>query len=101
MIMSQEERAKCIKNVSELLMEIIQTPEEIAEKEELSSISDAVEMLTVKECAAMLKGVAPSTIYKMVRTKKLPCVRVDVGESGRMLIPKAAVLDYLNKVYKE
>ena len=45
-----------------------------------------------------MRGVAVSTIYKMVRKEKLPCARVGVGETGRILIPKSAVLRYLHEV---
>lgn len=95
--MGKDEKTQFIRNVCELLAEIIHTPEEIAEKEDVSS-NDKVEMLTVKECSELMRGVAVSTIYKMVRKKKLPCARVGVGETGRILIPKSAVLKYLHEI---
>lgn len=97
MIMGKDEKTQFIRNVCELLAEIIHTPDEIAEKENVPS-NDKVEMLTVKECSELMRGVAVSTIYKMVRKEKLPCARVGVGETGRILIPKSAVLRYLHEI---
>lgn len=97
MIMGKDEKTQFIRNVCELLTEMIHTPDEIAEKEKVPS-NDKVEMLTVKECSELMSGVAVSTIYKMVRKEKLPCARVGVGETGRILIPKSAVLRYLHEI---
>ena len=53
-----------------------------------------VEMLTVKECAETVSGLSTYAIRKLVAQDKIPYVRV--GErGGKILIPKAALLDYL------
>ncbi|MDE7303124.1 MAG: helix-turn-helix domain-containing protein [Oscillospiraceae bacterium] len=55
-----------------------------------------VEMLTVKECAELVKGLSEHTVRQLVMQDKIPYVRAGQGKRGKILINKTDLLDYLN-----
>ena len=60
--------------------------------------SDAVEMLTIKECAALVPGLSEHTIRKLALKGTVTCVRTGEGKNGKILINKESLLNYLNGV---
>lgn len=58
--------------------------------------SDAVEMLTVKECTEAVKGLSEHTVRKLIKQGKLPYLRTGDGVKGKILINKADLLAYFN-----
>lgn len=58
--------------------------------------SDVPEMLTVKECAKVIKGVTEHAVRQLVRSKKIPSIRVGNGKYGKILISKWDLVGYFN-----
>ena len=54
------------------------------------------EMLTIHEAAQTVKGLSEHTVSQIVAQGKVPSIRTGAGVNGKILIPKAALLDYLN-----
>lgn len=54
-----------------------------------------IEMLTVKECTEAVSGLSEHTVRLLVAQKKIPFIRTGQGKRGKILINKAALLDYL------
>ena len=54
------------------------------------------EMLTIHEAAQTVKGLSEHTVRQLVSQGKVPSIRTGAGKNGKILIPKAALLDYLN-----
>ena len=54
------------------------------------------EMLTVREAAQTVKGLSENTVRQLVAQGKVPSIRTGAGKNGKILIPKAALLDYCN-----
>lgn len=54
------------------------------------------EMLTVHEAARTVKGLSEHTVRQLVAQGKVPSIRTGAGKNGKILIPKAALLDYCN-----
>lgn len=54
------------------------------------------EMLTIHEAAQTVKGLSEHTVRQLVAQGKVPSIRTGLGVKGKILIPKAALLDYLN-----
>ena len=70
---------------------------EANDPEQVSKVkSDAVEMLTVKECTEAVKGLSEHTVRKLIKQGKLPYLRTGDGVNGKMLINKADLLAYFN-----
>lgn len=57
--------------------------------------AEPVEMLTIKECTQTVSGLSEHTVRQLVAQKKIPYIRTGQGKRGKILISKAALLDYL------
>ena len=55
---------------------------------------ERVELLTVKECAEEVNGLSEHTVRQLVAQGKLAHIRSGAGKRGKILIPKAALLEY-------
>ena len=85
---------------NELIAQLVNILSELIEandSEQVSEIkSDAVEMLTVKECTEAVRGLSEHTVRKLIKQGKLPYLRTGDGVNGKMLINKADLLAYFN-----
>ncbi len=61
-----------------------------------TSNEQSVEMLTIKECAQEILGLNEFTIRQLIARNEIPYVRAGQGKNGKILIPKAALIAYLN-----
>ena len=57
--------------------------------------SDAVEMLTIKECAALVPGLSEHTVRKLALSGKVASIRTGEGKNGKILVNKDSLLAYL------
>ena len=57
---------------------------------------DTVEMLTIKECTAAVKGLNEFTVRQLVARNEIPYVRCGEGKRGKILIPKSALIEYVS-----
>ena len=84
----------------ELISKIVTLLNELIEIEEKSSnilLTDKkVEMLTVKECAELVKWLSEHTVRQLVKQNKIPYVRAGQGKNGKILIAKSELMSYLN-----
>jgi len=55
-----------------------------------------VEMLTIKECLQVSKGVTESTLRKLVALEKIPYKRAGEGKRGKILIKKSDLLAHFD-----
>ncbi len=54
-----------------------------------------IEMLTIKECTEAVKGLSEHTVRQLVAQEKIPFIRTGQGNRGKILVSKAALLEYL------
>ena len=89
-----------INSKQELISKIVTLLNELIDVEEKSSdippTDNKVEMLTVKECSKLVKGLSEHTVRQLVMQDKIPYVRAGQGKRGKILINKTDLLDYLN-----
>lgn len=72
------------------------TLEDSATEESAKHKDDApVEMLTIRECVQEFPGLSEHTVRKLVKQDKVRYIRTGEGKRGKILIPKAALLEYL------
>ena len=87
------------KNKTEIIAQITALLSQLVEnqKNEYAAVSAAapVEMLTIKECAEAVTGLSEHTIRQLVAQEKIPYIRTGKGKRGKILISKAALLEYL------
>ena len=88
-------RHEIISQISALLRQL--EDGETTEKE-IEKISEKpLEMLTIKECTEVVKGISEHTIRQLVAQNKIPFIRTGQGKRGKILINKSALLDFLER----
>ena len=91
--MTTNRKNELIAQLVNILSELI----EASDSEQVSEVkSEAVEMLTVKECTEAVRGLSEHTVRKLIAQGKLPYMRAGDGQRGKMLINKADLLAYFN-----
>jgi excisionase family DNA binding protein len=62
------------------------------------SKTDKPEMLTIKECAALVAGLTEHTVRMLVKQGKVKYIRCGEGARGKILVSKDSLLKYLGAV---
>lgn len=70
--------------------------EEKTAPREQTTQPDTVEMLTVKECCEVVRGLNEYMVRQLIAREVLPYIRCGQGKRGKILIPKAALLAYFS-----
>ena len=88
--MTQLQKQEMITAIAATVEQFIVGDTNQAEKEEQT------EMLTIHEAARTVKGLSEHTVRQLVTQGKIPSIRTGAGKNGKILVPKAALLNYLN-----
>ena len=93
--MKSTQKKELITQIAQLLEQLIEaeTPEPASQPTPLAE--ESVEMLTVKECAALVNGLSEHTVRQLVAQDKVAYVRAGSGVRGKILVSKASLLKYL------
>ena len=95
--MTIEKKNELIAAVTALLERMI--PVEEPEPTTITMSKPALpEMLTVKECAALVSGLTEHTIRMLVKQNKVCYIRCGEGARGKILVSKESLLKYLGAV---
>ncbi len=63
-----------------------------------STVKDTrMEMLTIKECTDLIKGLSSNTIRKLIKRGKLDYIRAGCGANGKILIAKSNLFALCSK----
>ncbi len=62
------------------------------------SVDKPIEMLTIKECAALVDGLSEHTVRMLCTQDKIAHVRAGAGRNGKILVSKVSLLRYLGIV---
>ena len=89
--MSTQRTREILQQITVLLNSL--TESEPAQQE---TKQEKVEMLTVRECSEVIKGLNEYTVRQLIARKEIPSVRTVQGKNGKILVPKAALLSYFN-----
>ena len=93
--MNSTEKQQIISQIVLLLEQLIEaeTPEPASQPTPLAE--EPLEMLTVKECAALISGLSEHTVRQLVAQGKVEYIRAGSGVRGKILVSKASLLKYL------
>ena len=92
--MTTHSKQELISKIVTLLNELIDVEEKTSMK--IPQADKKVEMLTIKECTELVKGLSDHTVRQLVMQDKIPYVRAGQGKNGKILINKTDLLNYLN-----
>ena len=88
-----------IERTREILQQVTQLLNSLTESEpaQQETKQEKVEMLTVRECSEVIKGLNEYTVRQLIARKEIPSVRTGQGKNGKILVPKAALVAYFNR----
>lgn len=93
--MTLYQKKELIRQLTDLLEKIIEVEQTEQVPVPKPSTDKPLEMLTVKECAALVDGLSENTVRQLVAQDKVAHVRAGAGRNGKILISKASLLKYL------
>ena len=93
--MTLYQKKELIRQLTELLEKIIEVEQTEQAPAPEQSVEKPLEMLTVKECAALVDGLSENTVRQLVAQDKIAHVRAGAGRNGKILISKVSLLKYL------
>ena len=93
--MKSTQKKELITQIVQLLEQLIEaeTPEPATRPTPLAE--EPIEMLTIKECAALVNGLSEHTVRQLVAQDKVAYIRAGSGVRGKILVSKASLLKYL------
>lgn len=89
--MTNAKREEIIAAMSSLLEQLADSE---PPKTEPTPAPEKVEMLTIKECTEVVKGLNEYTVRQLIARKEIPSIRTGQGKREKILVPKAALLRY-------
>lgn len=92
--MTTTEKKAIVDNILELLIQLTEDGENSAPPNVKASTTDKVEMLTIKESAALISGLSEHTVRQLVKQGKVKSVRTGEGRNGKILVNKADLVEY-------
>ena len=93
--MNLTEKQQIISQIVLLLERLIETQSPEPALQSVLTETQPLEMLTVKECAALVNGLSEHTVRQLVAQDKVAYVRAGSGVRGKILVSKASLLKYL------
>ena len=95
MLMTLLKKKELITQIAQLLEQLIEaeTVEPAPQQDQIEN--QPLEMLTVKECAALVNGLSEHTVRQLVAQDKVTYVRAGSGVRGKILVSKSSLLKYL------
>lgn len=91
--MTMKTKQELIAQIAALLNEVIEVEEQATGS--IPKAENPLELLTIKECSEAVKGLSEHTIRQLVTQEKIPYIRTGQGKRGKILISRAALLEYL------
>ena len=91
--MKNQEKNELIMQIVALLKQLLPEDEVVPAKNEDKPAKP--EMLTIKECAALVDGLSEHTVRQLVKQDKVAYIRTGAGRNGKILVSKASLLKYL------
>ena len=82
--------------VAELLRQMIPVDEIVPAMGE--NKPEIPELLTIKECAALVPGLSEHTVRQLVKRGEIAYMRSGAGERGKILVYKSSLLKYLGEI---
>ena len=93
--MNITEKQQIISQIVLLLEQLIESQTPTQHIEQTYIKDKPLEMLTIKECAALVNGLSEHTVRQLVAQDKVAYVRAGSGVRGKILVSKTSLLKYL------
>lgn len=94
--MTAREKAMLITKITEWLDRELHTDNETPTPPSVTKSEQPAELLTLKECTELVKGLSEHTVRQLAVQGIIPSIRTGTGRSSKILINKAALLNYVS-----
>ena len=94
--MTTTQKKEIVDNILDLLIQLTEDGENSAPQTTNAPTANKVEMLTIKESAALISGLSEHTVRQLVKQGKVKSVRTGEGRNGKSLVNKADLIAYFN-----
>lgn len=95
--MNTTQKKEIVDNILELLIQLAEDGDDSAPQTAKAPTADKVEMLTIKDSAALITGLSEHTVRQLVKQGKVKSVRTGEGRNGKILVNKADLMAYFQK----
>ena len=92
--MTTTQKKEIVDNILELLIQLTEDGENSAPQAAKAPPNDKLEVLTIKESAALISGLSEHTVRQLVRQGKVKSLRTGAGRNGKILVNKADLVEY-------
>ncbi len=86
------------KKNQEVINQILVLLSELENADSITNTQETAELLTIKECLSVVKGISEHTIRKLVAQGRVRYIRTGEGCRGKILIYKKSLLKYITGV---
>ena len=93
--MTLSEKKDLINQITDMLDKLIDVDAESPSVPAEPPMEKPMEMLTIKECAALVDGLSEHTVRMLCSQDKIAHVRAGAGRNGKILVSKVSLLKYL------
>ena len=92
--MTVEQKKSILAQISSILDQVVSVPDTTSP----NVTENCREMLTINECLDVIKGLSAHTLRIIIAKGDIPSFRTGEGKTGKILVPKSALLDYFDKI---
>ena len=96
--MTLTQKNELINQITSMLDKLIEVEPIKATPTVEPNVDKPLEMLTVKECTALVDGLSEHTVRMLCSQDKIAHVRAGAGRNGKILVSKVSLLRYLGIV---
>ena len=96
--MTAREKAMIITKITEWLERELHTDDTVPTQSPVTEPEQPAELLTLKECTELVKGLSEHTVRQLAVQGIIPSIRTGTGRSSKILINKAALLNYVSGI---
>ena len=93
--MTLTQKNELINRITSILDKLIDVDAESPSTPAEQPVDKPMEMLTIKECAALVDGLSEHTVRMLCTQDKVAHVRAGAGRNGKILVSKVSLLKYL------
>ena len=96
--MTAREKAMLITKITEWLERELHTDNETPTPPSVTKSEQPAELLTLKECTELVKGLSEHTVRQLAVQGIIPSIRTGTGRSSKILINKTALMNYVSGI---
>ena len=96
--MTAREKAMLITKITEWRERELYTDDTVPAQSSLTKPEQPAELLTLKECTELVKGLSEHTVRQLAVQGIIPSIRTGTGRSSKILVNKSSLLNFVSGI---